>query len=374
MSALKFIKFISVVAIILQFAVGSVQAASTVISEGFAAITSDIHVKEYRKRAIENALQNIAFDREQALTSFTIIENGQMLLDQVRSTSKAGILSYKILKEEKKNKTYYVKIEAVVEDANNDGEGQIKSDFCRQTNISKIDLNVALYLDRQQFPPWMNLDINWLKSEIKKANLKPKLSFVSANRRTSSNNDLYTLFEKNDTNLDIQTLYQINLMLKLDKARNETFFVQNKKLSMAFTSEILRNGRIIENDTENFHFIIAKKFGTGIPVQNNKKIWQSQKKQIASVIISELNQRLDQLKCMPIRAKLKQTKAKYFIQYGTIDGIKEKDIFILETPETQKFYFKVADLGRAETFLELISQAGNIEVKDGHTVRIVEGL
>ena len=371
---MKFIKFISVVLIVLQFVVGSVQAASTVISEGFAAITSDIHVKEYRKRAIENALQNIAFDREQALTSFTIIENGQMLLDQVRSTSKAGILSYKILKEEKKNKSYYVKIEAVVQDVNNDGESQIKSDFCRHTNIPGINVDLALYLDRQQFPPWMNLDINWLKSEIKKANIKPKLSFVSANLTTSSNNNLYTLFEKSDANLDIKNLYQINLKLVLDKAQNETFFVQNKKLSMAVNSEILRNGQIIENGSKNFDFIIAKKFGTGIPVQNNKKIWQTQKKQIASVIISELIQRLNQLKCMPTRAKLKQTRAKYFIQYGTIDGIKEKDIFILETPETQKFYFKVTDLGKAETFLELISQAGNIEVKDGHTVRIVEGL
>ncbi len=371
---MKYIQFISVVLFVLQFVVGSVQAASTVISEGFAAITSDIHVKEYRKRAIENALQNIAFDREQALTSFTIIENGQMLLDQVRSTSKAGILSYKILKEEKKNKSYYVKIEAVVQDVNNDGESQIKSDFCRHTNIPAIDVDLALYLDRQQFPSWMNLDINWLKSEIKKANVKPKLSFVSATLPTSSNNDLYTLFDKNDINLDIQNLYQINLKLKLDKAQNETFFVQNKKLSMAVNSEILRNGQIIENRSENFDFIIAKKFGTGIPVQNNKKIWQSQKKQIASVIISELIQRLNQLKCMLTRAKLKQTRAKYFIQYGTIDGIKENDIFILETPETQKFYFKVADLGEAETFLELISQVGNIEVKDGHTVRIVEGL
>ena len=371
---MKYIQFISVVLFVLQFVVGSVHAASTVISEGFAAITSDIHVKEYRKRAIENALQNIAFDREQALTSFTIIENGQMLLDQVRSTSKAGILSYKILKEEKKNKSYYVKIEAVVQDVNNDGESQIKSDFCRHTNIPAIDVDLALYLDRQQFPSWMNLDINWLKSEIKKANVKPKLSFVSATLPTSNNNDLYTLFEKNDINLDIQNLYQINLKLKLDKAQNETFFVQNKKLSMAVNSEILRNGQIIENGSENFDFIIAKKFGTGIPVQNNKKIWQTQKKQIASVIISELIQRLNQLKCMPTRAKLKQTRAKYFIQYGTIDGIKENDIFILETPETQKFYFKVADLGEAETFLELISQVGNIEVKDGHTVRIVEGL
>ena len=371
---MKYIKFISFVLIILQFAVGNVQAASTLISEGFAAITSDIHVREYRKRAIENALQNIAFDREQALTSFTIIENGQMLLDQVRSTSKAGILGYKILKEEKKNKTYYVKIEAVVQDVNNDNEGHIKSDFCRQTNISKINLDLALYLDRQQFPPWMNLDINWLKSEINKANLKPKLLFVSANQPTTSNNDLYTLFEKNDTNSDLQNLYQINLKLKLDKAQNETFFIKNKKLSMTFTSQILRNGRIIENGSENFEFIIAKKFGTGIPVQSNKKIWQTQKKQIASVIISELIQQLNQLKCIPIRAKLMQTRAKYFIQYGTIDGIKEKDIFILETPETQKFYFKVNDLRRAETVLELISQAGTIEVKDGHTVRIVEGL
>ena len=82
---------------VLFFVAGSVNAASTVISEGFATITSSINSKEYRKRAIENALQNIALEREQALTSFTIIENGQMLLDQVRSTSKTGVVSYKIL-------------------------------------------------------------------------------------------------------------------------------------------------------------------------------------------------------------------------------------------------------------------------------------
>ena len=154
--------------------------------------------------------------------------------------------------------------------------------------------------------------------------------------------------------------------------------VDNPKLSFRYPGILKYSGTILDfipNPLDSGPaFVIAKKFGTGIPVQNNKKIWQTQKKQIASVIISELIQQLNQLKCIPIRAKLMQTRAKYFIQYGTIDGIKEKDIFILETPETQKFYFKVIDLGRAETVLELISQAGNIEVKDGHTVRIVEGL
>ena len=42
--------------------------------------------------------------------------------------------------------------------------------------------------------------------------------------------------------------------------------------------------------------------------------------------------------------------------------------------QTQKFYFKVTDLRQAQTYLELISEAGNIAFKDGHTVRIVEGL
>tara|TARA_B100000674_G_scaffold492432_1_gene512453 strand:+ start:89 stop:1204 length:1116 start_codon:yes stop_codon:yes gene_type:complete len=368
------IKFIPFVITIFLLASGSVYAASTVVSEGVAAITSNIHVKEYRKRAIENALQNIAFEKEQALTSFTIIENGQLLMDQVRSTSRAGILSYKVLKEERKNKTYYVKIEAVVRDSKNLSDDQIQSDFCRKTNISTVDLDINLYIDPQQFPHWISLDTAWLKSEITKASLKPSILFVSERKTITGKTDLYKLFDGNGTNVTTENLYQIVLSLDFSKAQNETFFIQNKKLSLMLTSEVTRNGQSIINFNKNMDFIFAKKFGTGIPIQNNKKIWQTQKKQIASAVISELQHKLEQLKCIPIKAKLEKNKAKYYIQYGIIDGINDNDIFILETPETQKFYFKVTDLRPTQTYLELISEAGNIAFKDGHTVRIVEGL
>ena len=371
---MKHIKFIPFVITIFLLSAGVVSSASTVVSEGVAAITSNIHVKEYRKRAIENALQNIAFDREQALTSFTIIENGQLLLDQVRSTSRAGILSYKVLKEERKNKTYYVKIEAVVRDSKNLSDDQIQSDFCRETNISMVDLDVSLYIDPQQFPHWMNLDTAWLKSEITKASLKPSVMFVSERKTATGETNLYTLFDGNGTNENTNNLYQIVLRLDFSKSQNETFFIQNKKLSLTLTSEVSRNGQSIATSSKNLDFIVAKKFGTGIPIQNNKKIWRSQRKQIASAVISELQRRLEQLKCIPIQAKLEKDKANYYIQYGLVDGINDKDIFILETQETQKFYFKVTDLRPAQTYLELISEAGNIAFKDGHTVRIVEGL
>jgi len=368
------IKFIPFVITIFLLSAGVVSSASTVVSEGVAAITSNIHVKEYRKRAIENALQNIAFEREQALTSFTIIENGQLLLDQVRSTSKAGILSYKVLKEERKNKTYYVKIEAVVRDSNDLNNNQIQSNFCRKTNVSKVDLALDMYIDPQQFPHWMNLDTAWLKSEITKAGLEPGIRFVSKRKTATGETDLYTLFDGNGTNVTTENLYQIIMSLAFSKSQNETFFIQNKKLSLTLTSEVSRNGESIVNSSKSLDFVVAKKFGTGIPIQNNKKIWRTQKKQIASEVISELQQRLERLKCIPIKAKLEKNKAKYYIQYGIVDGINEKDIFILETPETQKFYFKVTDLRPAQTYLELISEAGKIDFKDGHTVRIVEGL
>ena len=262
----------------------------------------------------------------------------------------------------------------MVRDSKNLSDDQIQSDFCRKTNISTVDLHLNLYIDPQQFPHWMSLDTAWLKSEITKATLKPSIIFVSERKTANGETDLYTLFDGNGTNVTTENLYQIALSLDFSKSQNETFFIQNKKLSLTLTSEVSRNGQSIANSSKNLDFIVAKKFGTGIPIQNNKKIWRTQKKQIASSVISELQQRLEQLKCIPIKAKLEKNNAKYYIQYGLVDGINDKDIFILETPDTQKFYFKVTNLRPTQTPLELISEAGNIAFKDGHTVRIVEGL
>ena len=358
----------------LFIATGSVNAASMVISEGFATITSSINSKEYRKRAIENALQNIALEREQALTSFTVIENGQMLLDQVRSTSKTGIVSYKILKEAKKNKTYYVKIEAIVRDADQYEESWDNAVLCRKTNLPAIDLDLALSIDRQQFPPWMDLNVAWLKDKITKAGLNPKPSLVLRNQKSTTSSDLYTLFENNNTNVGTQNLYQIKLKLYFSAARDESFFIKNNILNLALTSKVLRDGIPVREGSENFEFTISKKFGTGIPIQNNKKIWQSERDKIALTIIDTIQQRIDQLRCISTKATLKKKNKKYFIEHGIIEGIKSTDIFILETAETQKFYFKVIDLSEQETYLELISEVGNINFKDSHTVRIVEGL
>jgi hypothetical protein len=261
-----------------------------------------------------------------------------------------------------------------VQDVDKYGESQDNADLCRKTNLPAIDLGLDLSIDPQQFPPWMDLNISWLKEQITKAGLNPKISLVIKNQKSTKSSDLYTLFEKDSTNVSSQNLYQIILKLNFSAARNESFFIKNNILSLALTSKVFRNGTSIQDSNENFDFIISKKFGTGIPIQNNKKIWRSERDKISATIIDAIQQRINQLKCISTRATLNKKNNKYFIEHGIIEGIKSTDIFILETAETQKFYFKVMDLREQETYLELISEVGNINLKDSHTVRIVEGL
>ena len=157
------------------------RAATTVVSEGVATVTAKLDDHVYRKRAIENALQNIALIRGQALTSFTIVENGQLLIDQIQSTSRAGICKFTVVKEYKRNKQYYVKIEAIVDDQDSQSKQPDISDTCRETNYAAVDLSLKINIDQQQFPAWMDLNSEWISNKLNNADFKPNLIFASGN-------------------------------------------------------------------------------------------------------------------------------------------------------------------------------------------------
>ena len=84
------------------------RSASLIRSDGTAVITSQIDVSEYRKRAIEDALQNISLQTGIELNSFSLIENGKILMDQVQSVSTSNILEYKILSEKVEANNFHV--------------------------------------------------------------------------------------------------------------------------------------------------------------------------------------------------------------------------------------------------------------------------
>ena len=121
----------------------------------------------YRQRAIENALQNIALDQEQSVSSFTVIENGQMLIDQIQSRSSTGVLSYTVSDEKKTNSHYYVTIDAIIRDGIEPDTGKVANLKCRNTTIDAVDYSASINLDLQKLPAWVLISEAWLKNKLR---------------------------------------------------------------------------------------------------------------------------------------------------------------------------------------------------------------
>ena len=120
MSGNKFKNFTNVFVLITCLVLSnSSQAANLVTTHGVAAITSNLDKNLFRTRAIENALQNLISQGSQTVDSFSIVENGQVLIDQVHLASKLGVQEYSVVKEEIKGKFYHVSLNVVVNDGYN---------------------------------------------------------------------------------------------------------------------------------------------------------------------------------------------------------------------------------------------------------------
>ena len=100
--------------VIVLFVNGGTEAASLVKADGMAIITSQIDKKEYRKLAIEDALQNISTNQNIKLNSFSLVENGKILVDQIQSSSSIEILSFEVIDEKIKSNIFHVTIEALI--------------------------------------------------------------------------------------------------------------------------------------------------------------------------------------------------------------------------------------------------------------------
>ena len=133
-------------------------AAETITSSGYAYITSSVNKEVFRTRAIENALQKIVLESGQDLNSFSIVENGKVLLDQIQSRSAIKILQYDVIDETIKNKKYHVTVQALL----GQEESTTTNNICKKSSVRSIDLLLKVTTNSNDFPAWANISKNWV--------------------------------------------------------------------------------------------------------------------------------------------------------------------------------------------------------------------
>ena len=344
--------------------------AEIVTALGQSYITSSIDIEVYRQRAIDNALQNIINDKNLHLNSFSIVENGQVLFDQIQSSSKAGILSYAVIDEFIKDKFYYVNLEAIIDEDSNSTEKEI----CRNTKLSEIDFNIGLSVNSVKFPAWILLNDNWLKNEIKKQVFSHNLIFTQEKIHASNPHDSYSLFEQKENASNHRSPYELSIKTTLNFSKQNYFLLSNEELELYTHATIFRFGKPISVNQTKKKFRIGQKFGANFAINSRRDLWNRSKKDLLDAIHLEVQSRLDELKCIVIEPELIMQGSTNYITFGEKDGIKSNDIFVIADNNPKKMYFKIVKISDHRTELELISKSQKNSSLIGQTLKLIEGL
>ena len=146
--------------------------------------------------AIEDALQNISTNQNIKLNSFSLVENGKILVDQIQSSSSIEILSFEVINEKIKSNIFHVTIEALIQDKRNAGNEAKPSIQCKQTKIKDLDLITKIRMDEQEFPVWLDFNSRWLQSELSEINSLNGIN-VNSPRISRQKAKIYIRFTRN---------------------------------------------------------------------------------------------------------------------------------------------------------------------------------
>ena len=345
-------------------------ATETVVVGGNAFITSNINKDIFRARAIENALQKIVLEADQDLSSFSLIENGKVLLDQIQSNSKVQILQYEVIEESIKNKRYQVTVRAIV---NDDKSPDPANQICKKVKAESIDFSLNIVANSNHFPAWADLSLDWLLNELQNYSFNPKLVYSQVHQIDNKQSDLYSLFDQSKLPQRSKTIYHLKTTVVFERENKNNLIEKNTVLLAKIRTTLLRDNKVISELTFNQPYIIHQTLMNNLFIGTNRSHWGKIKTHFSSLLKTKLSSQLDQLHCLNLTPRLFAKSGTPFIDHGRLDGIEKSDMFVVKSNNIQKTYLKIVEIKDEETELEIISEKQNIESISGKFVELVAG-
>ena len=348
----------------------SLKAENLIRTEGVALITSTLDKSIYRTRAIENALQNLAFQGTQTLDSFSIVENGKVLLDQVHLASKLGIQEYSVIKEKVKGRSYHVTLDVVV----NNEQSKHQNNLCRKAVPPSLDYSIVLEKKLDKMPAWVVFSDEFMNQALATHQFEPKLHKPSPHTKQQIQAaSLYSLYEKDNVGEPPVNLYKLHTRVVLEPSHNVNLVEKKLGLKLTIFSHVMRKDKKILEQIKQEHFTIEQKNLNGLISPVTRRDWPLIKDKMANFILETIEQQLSQLSCLKFLPTIVAKSGKVFLDYGSYDGIKPSDMFKLKNRNAKKIYFRLENLDEHQTTIKIVSKVESLEALVGSTVELVSG-
>jgi len=347
----------------------SLQAERFVVeSEGTALKTAELPYSVYEARAISNALQLVLQTGAQSLDSFSLVENGKVLFDQISAQSNVQIAGYRVLSTKDHGDKVSARLEILLL-PENQNETQIS---CRQPNNLDLAFKWQGLSIKKSLPFWVQFDELSLTQTIEAMMAaNPKFNFQENNSDRSSTSSSYSLYESGNTPKRSIPNYLLTLSLDLDA--KTTHVIQRKKvLVVKAKSELFRKSKAL-NGTETKTKMEIEKSGMFVGGSNSRRRdLESIQEAVFELAVGSITQTLHHLECMNFSGKIKLKNENLEIDYGLQDGLSPDDIFSSIQSGTQQYYFTVKQMNNTSTTLHALTQGKTGKYFDGLSIKLLE--
>ena len=337
-------------------------------AEGTSIKTAALPPNVYEARAIANALQSIVQSGAQSLGSFSLVENGRVLFDQISAQSNIRIAGYRVISTKDHGNKFSARVEALLMPSNTE-EVPLQ---CRQPMGLDIALQWKGVTVKKSIPFWMQIDEQSIKRKLEaETTADGKFNIKKPNRTAPDVRSDYSLY-KVDASIPPAPPYTVTVGLDFDIKNYSNSLQRKKVLIVSAESELIREFQVIKSTLLKKEITLSRR----IILSNNTNSGRKQLENIQRVVNllaqEAIAQTLQQLECKNFKSRIKYKNKKLQIKYGLQDGLLSTDIFSSSTTGTKQHYFTVKEMGSNSTTLHTLSQDANVKSFDGLHIKLLE--
>jgi DNA-binding HxlR family transcriptional regulator len=365
----KFKTLIALIAIVLS----STATADELLVEvsGSASKTAGLPNSIYEARAIANALQSIVQSGAQSLESFSLVENGKVLFDQISTQSDVKIAGYRIKSTKKSGDKFTATLEVLLIPAGNK-KNRLS---CRQPENLDIAILWKGIKIKKSMPFWLSFDQAALLREVtNQVSLDGKFNLTQKSIRQDNANSGYSLYEVNDAGVSKTSdpKYSIALSLELDTTEYANPLQREKTLVVKATSDLIRKGKIVNSVTHQTDASLDKHMLFTVGNTSGRKSLGDIRNSVVALANKTVSQVLQKLECKNFVSKVTFANQAINIDYGLQDGLLPSDIFNSIGPEGKQYYFTVKEMKNNYTTLHSLSEDTTEKLFDGMSIKLLE--
>ncbi|MDA9240359.1 hypothetical protein N9P31_01700 [bacterium] len=337
-------------------------------SEGTALKTAELPYSLYEARAISNALQLALQKGAQSLDSFSLVENGKVLFDQISAQSNVQIAGYRVLSTKDHGDKVSARLEILLLPTDQN-KTQIS---CRQPNNLDLAFEWQGFSIKKSLPFWVQFDKLSLTQAIESMMATDhKFNFQKNDSDRFTASSSYSLYD--NENAPVRSVPNYLLTLALDLDVKTTNVIQRKKvLLVKAKSELFRKSQVLSGAEPKTEIEIEKSGMFASGSNSRRQDLESIQTAISELALASITQTLQHLECMNFSGEIKLKNKNLEIDYGLQDGLSPEDIFSSLQSGTQQYYFTVKQMNNTSTTLHALTQGKTGMSFDGLNIKLLE--